>query len=68
VEISDQGQNKLVKLISLNGPVNLGSFILNGTGVIKFKGTKLFTAGKQEEFVVISNDKNAGAPLNAVQN
>lgn len=67
VEISDQGQNKLVKLTSLNGPLSLGSFTLNGTGVMKFKTAKLFTAGKQEEFTVTANDKNAGAPINAIQ-
>ncbi|MEJ0055695.1 MAG: GH116 family glycosyl-hydrolase [Bacteroidota bacterium] len=66
IEIADQGQNKSVKLTSLNGPVTLGSFTLNGTGTMKFKTAKVVGAGKSEEFVVVGNDKNAGLPVNAV--
>jgi len=66
MEIADQGQNKLVRLTSLNGPISLNSFTLNGTGIVKFKTTKIFNASKQEEFVVTPSDKNAGSPANPV--
>lgn len=62
VEIADRGQDKLVKLTSLNGALNLNSFTLNGTGFTRFKTTRQFVAGKQEEFVVTPNDKKAGMP------
>ena len=68
IEISDQGQNKLVKLTSLNGSLTLNSFIINGTGVTKFKTPRVFSSGNQGEFVVNANDKNAGMPINATQN
>lgn len=68
VEIGDKGQNKSVKLTSLNGPLYLNIFTVNGTGTIKFKSTKLFEDSKQEEFVVTTNDKTAGMPINANQN
>jgi len=68
VEIADNGQDKSVKLTSLNGPLNLNSFTLNGTGITKFKTTRVFVDGKPEEFVVTANDKTAGMPVNATQN
>jgi non-lysosomal glucosylceramidase len=68
LEIADQGQNKLIKLTPLNGPLTLNSFIINGTGIIKFKTPKVFSIGNQEEFVVNANNKNAGLPANATLN
>jgi non-lysosomal glucosylceramidase len=68
VEINNKGQNKLVKLTSLNGRLNLDTFTLNGTGTIKFKSTRLFEDSKQEEFEVTMNDKTAGLPINATKN
>jgi hypothetical protein len=67
IEISNQGTNKVVRLTSLNGPLQLDSFTLNGTGVINFKSTKTFKVGKYEQFTVLSNDKSAGLPIHAVQ-
>ena len=67
IEISDQGQNKLVKLTPLNGSLTLNSFIINGTGVTKFKTPRVFASGNQGEFVVNANNKNAGMPINATQ-
>jgi len=68
VEITDSGLNKSVKLTSLNGPLNLNTFTLNGTGIIRFKTTKTIAPGKTEEFEVTINDKTAGLPVNATQN
>ena len=67
VEILDQGTNKLVKLTSMNGSLDLNSFTLNGTGTLKFKATKKLIANRPEEFVVINNDNAAGMPVNATQ-
>lgn len=67
IEISNQGTNKVVRLTSLNGPLQLDSFTLNGTGVINFKSTKTFKVGKYEQFTVLSNNKSAGVPIHAVQ-
>jgi hypothetical protein len=67
IQIGDQGPNKLVNITSLNGPINLDSFTLNGTGIIKFKTTRRFSSGITGEFIVTANDKNAGLPINATQ-
>jgi uncharacterized protein (DUF608 family) len=68
IEISDQGQNKVVKLTPLNGSLTLNTFVINGTGVAKFKTQRIFARGNQGEFVVNANDKSAGMPVNATQN
>ena len=68
VEITDSGLNKSVKLTSLNGPLNLNTFTLNGTGIVRFKTTKIIAPGKTEEFEVTANDKTAGLPVNATLN
>jgi uncharacterized protein (DUF608 family) len=65
IEISGQGLDKLVKIRSLNGPLTLNSFTLNGTGIAEFKISRTFATGKLEEFVVKANNKNAGMPVNA---
>ena len=67
IVISENGKNKLVKLTSMNGPLSLQSFTLNGTGEIKFKSLKLFSVGKEVEFTVINNDITAGTLVNAIQ-
>jgi uncharacterized protein (DUF608 family) len=67
IVISENGKNKLVKLTSMNGPLSLQSFTLNGTGEIKFKSLKLFSVGKEVEFTVINTDITAGALVNAIQ-
>lgn len=68
IEVSDKGLDKSVKITSLNGPLSLNSFTLNGTGMIRFKTTRVFADGKPEEFLVSANDKAAGMPVNATQN
>ncbi|MEN8200945.1 MAG: GH116 family glycosyl-hydrolase [Bacteroidota bacterium] len=52
IEIVDQGQNKAVRITSLNGSLSLNSFTLNGTGITKFKKSRVFAEGKTGEFLV----------------
>jgi non-lysosomal glucosylceramidase len=52
VKISAEDENTVIKLLSINGPLQLKSFEIKGVGSISFRDTKIFETGVEEEFVI----------------